>query len=320
MIEIQNLHKNYGNKHALQGLSCTIQKGEIVGLLGLNGAGKSTTMNIITGCLSATEGTVCIDGIDIAKEPVKAKQKIGYLPEIPPLYTDMKVWQYLTFVYELKKVRGNKKQHLIEICEKAGVQAVSDRLIKNLSKGYRQRVGLAAALIGSPSVLVLDEPTVGLDPTQIIEMRHLIEEMGKEHTVILSSHILSEVQAVCQRVIVLNNGSVVADDTPEALEVALQHKNSCIATIEGAVEAVQTALQNTQGVQKVIVHAQTEPNVHEYEIIGIAGQDIRRAVFYTLANNQMPLLSTRADNSSLEDVFLQLVQTTNSENNQGGEA
>ena len=317
MIEIRNLQKSYGSKQALRNLSCVIQQGEIVGLLGLNGAGKSTTMNIMAGCLSATQGTVLIDGLDIAKEPLKAKKKIGYLPEIPPLYVDMKVIQYLEFIYDLKKVKGSKKQHLAEVCEKARITDVKDRLSKNLSKGYRQRVGLAQALIDNPPVLILDEPTVGLDPTQIIEIRNLIEEMGKDHTVILSSHILSEVQAVCTRVIVINEGRVVADDTPETLETALQHKNSCAATIEGAPEAVCTALLQTQGIETVTVLEQVEPNVHTYEVQGAAGTDIRRPMFRALAGADLPLLGTRSAQLSLEDVFLQLVGT---EQKSGGEA
>ena len=307
MIEIKNLKKCYGNKQAIAQLNLTIQKGEVVGLLGLNGAGKSTTMNIITGCLSATEGTVLIDGIDIAKEPLKAKKKIGYLPEIPPLYTDMQVWQYLEFIYELKKVRGNKKQHLEDICQQVGIAEVKNRLIKNLSKGYRQRVGLAQALIDNPPVLILDEPTVGLDPTQIIEMRSLIAEMGKERTVILSSHILSEIQAVCRRVIVIHAGHAVADDTPENLEAALQNKDNCVLAIEGAPQRVKAVLQGVENVKTVKLLGETEPGVHEYEITGTENSDIRRGIFFALAAAQLPLLATRNANVTLEDVFLQLV-------------
>ena len=307
MIEIRDLQKFYGNKQALAGISCTIQKGEIVGLLGLNGAGKSTAMNIITGCLAASQGEVLIDGINVAKEPLKAKAKIGYLPEIPPLYTDMKVLRYLEFIYELKKVRGDKKRHLAEVCEKAGITQVQSRLIKNLSKGYRQRVGLAQALIGDPPILILDEPTVGLDPTQMIEIRSLIEQMGRERTVILSSHILSEVQAVCGRIIVLHEGRIVADDTPENLETTLQGKNRCVAAIEGDPGAVCGALLSAEGIERVTLLSQTEPGVHEYQVQGHPGADIRRPMFRALAAANLPLLGTRNHRLSLEDVFLKLV-------------
>lgn len=307
MIQIQDLQKSYGSKQALKGISCTIEAGEIVGLLGLNGAGKSTAMNILTGCLAATGGSVLIDGIDIAAEPLKAKQKIGYLPEIPPLYTDMQVLRYLEFIYELKKVRANKQEHLSKICERAGISHVKNRLIKNLSKGYRQRVGLAQALIGEPPILILDEPTVGLDPTQMIEIRSLIEELGRERTVILSSHILSEVRAVCGRIIVLHEGQIVADDTPEHLEASPLRGNSCVAAIEGDPDEVQQALLNAQGIEQVTLLAQTEPGVHEYRIQGSAGADIRRPLFYALAEAGLPLLGTRTDHRSLEDVFLKLV-------------
>ncbi len=307
MIQIRDLQKSYGSKEALRGIGCTIKQGEIVGLLGLNGAGKSTAMNIMTGCLAASRGQVLIDGIDIAKEPLKAKQKIGYLPEIPPLYTDMKVQRYLEFIFDLKKAQGDKKRHLAEVCEKAGITQVGGRLIKNLSKGYRQRVGLAQALIGNPPILILDEPTVGLDPTQMIEIRGLIEEMGRQRTVILSSHILSEVQAVCGRVIVLNEGQVVADDTPEHLEAALQRKNRCIAAIEGHPDRVRQTLLGVPCIESVALLAETEPGVHEYQVQGRPGEDIRRPMFGALAAANLPLLGTRAHRLSLEDVFLQLV-------------
>jgi ABC-2 type transport system ATP-binding protein len=211
MVEVSGLTKDYGGRRAIDNLDFTLADGEITGLLGLNGAGKSTAMNIITGCLPATSGTVLVNGIDIAAEPEKAKARIGYLPEIPPLYTDMKVREYLDFVFDLKKVKERRKEKMEEICARTGVVEVSGRLIGNLSKGYRQRVGLAAALAGDPPVLVLDEPTVGLDPAQIVEIRNLVLELGKTRTVLLSSHILSEVQTVCRRVIVLHRGRIAAD-------------------------------------------------------------------------------------------------------------
>ena len=307
MIELQDLRRCYGSKQAVQQLSLTIQKGEIVGLLGLNGAGKSTTMNLLAGCLSPTAGNIYIDGIDLAKEPLLAKRKIGYLPEIPPLYPDMRVQQYLEFIYDLKGVRGDKKRHLSEVCAKTGVEHVKKRLIQNLSKGYRQRVGLAQALIGDPPVLVLDEPTVGLDPTQIIEMRTLIGKMSKEHTILLSSHILSEIQAVCSRVVVLHSGQIVADDTPERLERALQSKTCCVVAVEGDPQEVLAVLEAVPGVVSVRPLAQTEPDVTEYEITGAEQSDVRRPVFRALAAADLPLLGMRSANLTLEDVFLQLV-------------
>ena len=261
MIEVRHLTKQYGAKTALNDVSFSVPRGQVLGLLGLNGAGKSTTMNIIAGCLAATSGTVTIDGVDIVKDPLAAKKKIGYLPEIPPLYVDMKVEDFLSFVYELKGLRGDRRGALGQVCEKAGVTNVRGRIIKNLSKGYRQRVGLAAAMLGEPAVLILDEPTVGLDPTQIIEIRSLIEQVGREHTVILSSHILSEIQAVCERVIVLNEGRLVADDTPENLENAIQSKNSCVALIEGEPEQVLAALERAPSVESTERLGLAEPGL-----------------------------------------------------------
>lgn len=307
MIEIRNLCKSYGKKQALAGVDAVIEKGEIVGLLGLNGAGKSTTMNILTGCLSPTDGTVLIDGVDIQKYPMLAKKKVGYLPEIPPLYMDMSVKRYLKFVYGIKHTKGGRKEHLETICKQTGLEQVENRLIRNLSKGYRQRVGLAQALIGDPQVLILDEPTVGLDPTQIIEIRSLISGMGKDRTVILSSHILSEIQAVCKRVLVLNQGVLVADDSPEHLEDALRNKNSCIASIEGEVLRVSEVISGIPDISQVTTLTEVEPGVHEYEIAGHVNTDIRRSLFFALAKAELPLLSIRSAGVSLEDVFLNIV-------------
>lgn len=307
MIEVRHLTKQYGAKTALNDVSFSVPHGQVLGLLGLNGAGKSTTMNIIAGCLAATSGTVTIDGVDIVKDPLAAKKKIGYLPEIPPLYVDMKVEDFLSFVYELKGLRGDRRGALGQVCEEAGVTNVRGRIIKNLSKGYRQRVGLAAAMLGEPAVLILDEPTVGLDPTQIIEIRSLIEQVGREHTVILSSHILSEIQAVCERVIVLNEGRLVADDTPENLENAIQSKNSCVALIEGEPEQVLAALERAPSVESTERLGLSEPGVWEYRIRGKEDADIRRDVFNVLSEAHLPLLGTRSAHVTLEDVFLRLV-------------
>ena len=277
-------------------------------------------MNIIAGCLAATSGTVTIDGVDIVKNPLAAKKKIGYLPEIPPLYVDMKVEDFLSFVYELKGLRGDRRGALGQVCEKAGIAHVRSRIIKNLSKGYRQRVGLAAALLGEPAVLILDEPTVGLDPTQIIEIRTLIEQVGKEHTVILSSHILSEIQAVCERVIVLNEGRLVADDTPSNLEGTMQSKNSCVALVEGEPEQVLEALRSAPSVESVERLGLSEPGVYEYRIQGHENADIRRDVFNVLSGAHLPLLGTRSVHVTLEDVFLRLVGVQAAPQTEGEEA
>ena len=312
MLELKSISKTFNpgtvnEKCALHDLSLSVPDGDFVTIIGANGAGKSTTMNIIAGCLAATSGTVTIDGVDIVKNPLAAKKKIGYLPEIPPLYVDMKVEDFLSFVYELKGLRGDRRGALGQVCEKAGIAHVRSRIIKNLSKGYRQRVGLAAALLGEPAVLILDEPTVGLDPTQIIEIRTLIEQVGKEHTVILSSHILSEIQAVCERVIVLNEGRLVADDTPSNLEGTMQSKNSCVALVEGEPEQVLEALRSAPSVESVERLGLSEPGVYEYRIQGHENADIRRDVFNVLSEAHLPLLGTRSAHVTLEDVFLRLV-------------
>ena len=230
MIEVRNLTKHYGDKIAVNDISFTVEDGEILGFLGPNGAGKSTTMNMLTGYISSTSGTALINGIDILDDPIKAKANIGYLPEIPPLYIDMTVKSYLNFIFDLKKCKLPRKAHLSDICELCKVTDVKDRIIKHLSKGYKQRVGLAQALIGNPPVLVLDEPTVGLDPKQIIEIRNLIKKLGRTHTVILSSHILSEIQAVCDRVIIINKGEIAADDTADNLskKISADHRLFCL--------------------------------------------------------------------------------------------
>lgn len=250
MIEVKNLVKNYGRQTALDGVTFSVKDGEILGFLGPNGAGKSTTMNIITGYISATDGTVLIDGIDILEEPKKAKSKIGYLPEIPPVYGDMTVEGYLKFMFDIKKLTLPKKEHILEVSKLVGVDKVSNRLIKHLSKGYRQRVGFAQALLGNPPVLILDEPTVGLDPNQIIEMRNLIRKLGKKHTVILSSHVLSEVQATCDRIVVINKGKIVADDMKDSM-TSRAADNKLVAVIEGREQGVISAIRNISGVVNV---------------------------------------------------------------------
>ena len=266
MIEVINLTKRYGDKKAVDNISFKAEDGEVLGFLGPNGAGKSTTMNILTGYISCTDGKALIDGVDILEDPIKAKKQIGYLPELPPLYMDMTVKEYLYFVYDLKKCKLPKVSHLKDICGLVKIDHVYNRIIKNLSKGYRQRVGLAQALIGNPKVLILDEPTVGLDPKQIIEIRTLIRKLGKNHTVILSSHILSEVQAVCDKIIVINEGKVVANDTEEHLSQKLSGEHKLTAKIQGDKDKIVRAMQGIKGVEKVICDASHKDGVNDIRI------------------------------------------------------
>lgn len=306
MIEVKNLVKRYGSKVAVNGVSFTVNDGEILGFLGPNGAGKSTTMNIITGYLSSTEGTVTIDGSEILDDPIGAKAKIGYLPEQPPLYTDMTVSRYLSFMYDLKKVTLPKEKHIKEVSDLCGVSHVSERVIKNLSKGYRQRVGLAQALLGNPQLLILDEPTVGLDPKQIIEIRNLIKGLGKKHTVILSSHILPEVQAVCDRIVVINEGKIVADGKTDDLSANLTGEHRLSVAIEGREQAVYSLLKGISGMTHVEKLGEKEPGVYEYIVESAPEADIRRALFHALARADCPLLSMRSAELSLEEIFLRL--------------
>lgn len=306
MIEVKNLVKQYGSKRAVDGISFTVNDGEILGFLGPNGAGKSTTMNMITGCLSATSGSVSIDGADILEEPLKAKKNIGYLPEVPPLYPDMTVDEYLSFVFDLKKVKLPKKQHIAEVCSLVGIEDVRGRVIKHLSKGYRQRVGMAEALLGDPEVLILDEPTVGLDPKQITEIRALIKELGKERTVILSSHILSEVQAVCERVIVINKGRLAADGTPEELSRSLSGQNKLILRVEGPEQEVQSVLSAVPGVGRAVSLGEKEPGCFDFEVEAKDGTDLRREICKSVFEHGWLLLEMRSSAPSLEEVFLRL--------------
>ncbi|HHY23722.1 MAG TPA: ABC transporter ATP-binding protein [Clostridiaceae bacterium] len=280
MIEIQNLTKYYGNIVGVKNLDFTVEKGEILGFLGPNGAGKTTTMNIITGYLPSTEGTVKVCGYDILEEPAEVKKRIGYLPEHPPLYFDMTVIDYLNFVSELKKVnKKSRKGELNDIMELVGITEVRNRLIKNLSKGYKQRVGLAQALIGKPEVLILDEPTVGLDPKQIIEIRKLIRALGKEHTIILSSHILTEVSAVCERVVIIHKGEIAAIDTPENLSKNLGNVSKMSVTISGPKSSVTGYIKDIYGVKYVEPSIEKEKDVVTYIVESDKDVDVRRPLF-----------------------------------------
>ncbi len=305
MIEVKELSKHYGDKKAVDNISFTANDGEILGFLGPNGAGKSTTMNILTGYISSTSGKALIDGVDILENPIKAKKNIGYLPEIPPLYMDMTVKEYLNFIYDLKKCKLARVSHLKDICRLVKIENVYKRMIRNLSKGYRQRVGLAQALVGNPPVLILDEPTVGLDPSQIIEIRTLIKKLGKNHTVILSSHILSEVQAVCDKIIVINEGRIVANDTETNLSDKLSGSHILTAQIEGSPETITAAVRGIKGVTLCKMVNERE-GACEYRIECEEGVDIRRELFRLMAEKDCPILELKSAELSLEDIFLKL--------------
>ncbi|MDO4608064.1 MAG: ATP-binding cassette domain-containing protein [Clostridia bacterium] len=308
MIEVSHLSKRYGTYLAVKNVNFSIAKGEIVGFLGPNGAGKSTIMNILTGYLSLTQGKVTIDGFDIAENPEKAKRRIGYLPELPPLYVDMKVREYLNFVYDLKKVKFPKGPHIDEIMRLVRIDHVQNRLIKNLSKGYRQRVGFAQALIGNPDVLVLDEPTVGLDPQQIIEIRNLISKLGKNHTIILSSHILSEIQAVCDRIIIINHGEIIADDLQDNLSEKLSTDHSLVARVICDEKDMLTALKTVKDVKNVVLLGKKESGAYDFEIIPEEGADVRAGVSGRIAERKKQLLSLTSNRLTLEQIFLKLTQ------------
>ena len=313
MIEVTGLSKRYGTYLAVENVSFSIDKGEVIGFLGPNGAGKSTIMNILTGYLSLTQGKVSIDGFDITENPEEAKKRIGYLPELPPLYQDMKVREYLNFIYDLKKVKFPKKPHIDEILRLIKIDHVQNRLIKNLSKGYRQRVGFAQALIGNPDVLILDEPTVGLDPKQINEIRHLIAKLGKNHTIILSSHILSEIQAVCKRVIIINHGEIIADDTPDNLSAKLSEDHSLVARIMCDENDMLSALSSVKGVKSVISLGSKESGTFDFSIVPEEGVDIRAAVSKRVSERNKTLLLLKSNELSLENIFLTLTEASNND-------
>jgi len=308
MIEIQNLTKRYGQIKAVNNLNFTVEKGEILGFLGPNGAGKSTTMNIITGYIPSTEGTVKVCGYDIMNDPKEVKKRIGYLPEQPPVYMDMTVNDYLDFAADLKMVSKNsKKSQISDIMELVKIGDHRNRLIKNLSKGYKQRVGLAQALVGSPEVLVLDEPTVGLDPKQIIEIRKLIKALGKEHTIILSSHILPEVSAVCERVVIINKGEIAAIDTPENLSKNAGTASKLLVTVAGPKSSVVNIIKEIYGVKYVEPGTDKEKDVISYVVESDKEIDIRKPLFFALAKVGFPIVELRSLDLSLEDIFLEIV-------------
>lgn len=305
MIKVKNLTKSYVRHKALDNVSFHLDKGDILGFLGPNGAGKSTTMNIITGYLSSDEGTVEIDGVDILEDPTRAKKMIGYLPEQPPLYNDMTVQGYLEFMFRLKKVKLPMKEHINQICDMVKISDVQERIIKHLSKGYRQRVGLAQALLGDPPVLILDEPTVGLDPQQIIEIRKLIRDLGKKHTIILSSHVLSEVQAVCDKIIIINNGKIAANELTDELTRTGKSTSRLEIVIEGRRQTVQALLSKIDGVTKVYEHGECEKGCYEYVVE--SSRDVRRLIFKAIARTDFSILSMKPVAVSLEDTYLDII-------------
>jgi ABC-2 type transport system ATP-binding protein len=315
LIEVRNLVKKYGNHLAVDHLSFTVEKGQILGFLGPNGAGKSTTMNMLTGYISATEGNIVIDGHDMFEEPEEAKKSIGYLPEIPPLYPDMTVKEYLKFVADIKNVKKKDQEKMIDdIMKLIQIKDVSERLIKHLSKGYKQRVGLAQAIMGYPEVIILDEPTVGLDPKQIIEIRDLIKTLSKKHTIILSSHILSEISAVCDLVMIINKGKLIVADTPENLSNHMEGANGLHLTVKGRKDTINQELGKIPRVTKIQFGDSVEEDTVSFTVYCKEHEDIREEVFYALSNAKCPIFDMHSTKMSLEDIFLELT----SKNYKGG--
>ncbi|MBR6744723.1 MAG: ATP-binding cassette domain-containing protein [Clostridia bacterium] len=307
MIKVEHLIKQYGERYAVNDISFEVKKGEIVGFLGPNGAGKSTTMNILTGYLSSTSGKAMVDGLDILEHPLAVKKKIGFLPETPPLYLEMTVREYLYFIYDLKKCTLNRRAHIEEVCRVVKIEDTLDRMIKNLSKGYRQRVGIAGAIIGNPEVIIFDEPTNGLDPKQIIDIRNLIRELGKERTIILSTHILSEVKAVCDRILIINEGKIVADELTENIDGALRGNRRIAIRIEGPSATVLSALKKIPGVIYAEISVAHEDGSATFIVESKNEIDVRKPIFYMLAQRSWPILSLEFTGANLEDIFISVV-------------
>lgn len=309
MIEVRNLTKKYGDHFAVQGISFSLEKGKIYGLLGPNGAGKSTTMNIMTGYIAATSGEVIIEGHDIFKEAEEAKKHIGYLPEIPPLYMDMTVWEYLFTVADLKGVPKSERKSMIgDVMEKVMITNMKDRLIKNLSKGYKQRVGIAQTLIGNPDIIILDEPTVGLDPKQIIEIRTLIKQLGKDHTVLISSHILSEIGAVCDHVVIINKGHLIVSDSTENLEKLFKGQDILCLSAQGELEKIQAILHEFPALSIADVKEAEETDTYRFQLKVQDQADYRKQLFFRFAEAGIPLLEISRAGMSLEDIFLEITE------------
>ena len=310
MIEVKNVTKKYGSFTAVNQINFKIEEGEIVGLLGANGAGKSTTMNMITGFIEPTEGEIIIDGYDILKKAKKAKKQIGYMPENVPLYYDLTVKEFIKYMADLKMVpKKEKKENIEEVIEQTNLVDVKNKLIRNLSRGYKQRVSLAGALVGNPKILILDEPTVGLDPKQITEIREYIKALGKKHTIILSSHILSEVSQICDKVIIINHGKIIAIDTPESLENNVKEKNQIIVTVEDKGGKIEKITKQIKGARKIELRKENQDGTKEYVIESDKEIDIRKEIFEKYAKEEITIFELKKSESTLEDAFMQLIET-----------
>lgn len=309
MIEVKNITKKYGSFTAVDNISFKIEEGEIIGLLGPNGAGKSTTTNMITGYIEPTEGEIKVEGYDISKKPKKAKAQIGYMPEGVPLYSDLTVKEFVTYMAELKKVdRKTRKEKVEKIIEQTGLKDVEKKLTRNLSRGYKQRVSMAGALVGEPKILILDEPTVGLDPKQITEIRSLIKELGKTHTIILSSHILSEVSQICNKVIIINKGKIVAIDTPENLEKKVESNNTTYVTVEDTENKIETMKEKIPEIKDIKLIKENEDGTKEYVLESDKDVDLRKIVFNEFAKENITIFEMKKADTTLEDAFMKLIE------------
>lgn len=309
MIEVKNVTKKYGKVVAVDNISFTIEDGEIIGLLGPNGAGKSTTMNMITGFIEQTEGDIIVEGYDMLKKPKKAKRQIGYMPEGVPLYTDLTVKEFVTYMAEIKKVNPKERKEKVQkIIEETGLKDVEKKIIKNLSRGYKQRVSMAGSLVGEPKILILDEPTVGLDPRQITEIRNLIKQLGKNHTIILSSHILSEVSQICNKVIIINKGKIVAIDTPENLENKVSNSNSIYVTVEDPENKIKTVTKSIKEINKIELVKENEDKTKQYVIEAKGNVDLRKTIFAQFAKENITIFEMKKADKTLEDAFMKLIE------------
>ncbi len=316
MIQVENVTKRYGSFTAVNNISFEIDEGEVVGFLGPNGAGKSTTMNMITGFIEPSEGKIIVDGYDISKKPKKAKRQIGYMPEGVPLYSDLTVKEFVTYMAELKGCESKtKKEKVQKVLEETGLVDVQNKLTKNLSRGYKQRVSMAGALVGDPKVIILDEPTVGLDPKQVTEIRTLIKKLGKNHTVILSSHILSEVSQICDKVIIINKGKIIAIDTPENLENKVVDENSIYVTVEDSEEKMSNIKDKLSQVKEIKLIAKNEDKTKKYIIIGEKNVDLRKDIFETFAKEGITIFEMKKADATLEDAFMKIIEDTQEETN-----
>ena len=319
MIEVKNVTKKYANITAVDNISFEVKDGEVVGFLGPNGAGKTTTMNMITGFTNNTEGQIIVNGYDIAKKPKKAKKQIGYMPEGVPLYSELTVKEFVTYMAELKLLKGKqKKEEVQKTIEETGLKDVENKLIRNLSRGYKQRVGLAGALIGNPDIIILDEPTVGLDPKQITEIRALIKNLGKEHTVILSSHILSEVSQICEKVIIINNGKIIAVDSPENLENRTKETNTLIITVEDKNGNMANLKEKVLDIKEIKLLKDNDDGTKQYSITSNENVDLRKKLFEILPKEEITIFELKKSETTLEDAFIKLIDSDKNEKNKGG--